>query len=231
MSFSSTSFSYISAVKSIAHKACFITTSARMSWVTSSRAGSFFFFLQEQYLALLLHLVLHTHDKDLWVSNKEVLLLWNGANDSAVDAVPGIQFLVLQLSPLWQCEVHSICFFLQGHLWVLQPALHLHLFFENALHNVLSFEASRSNTQVELCHPFSDRLQKIQNHKQNRICSTLLTCTAKVTWHKSFQLPAQLFKAVYIGSVEALTVTKSPTWNTLTLCWRLYFTIIPLAFF
>jgi hypothetical protein len=45
---------------------------------------------------------------------------------------------------------------------VLQPAVHLHLFFENALHGVLSFEAARSDTQVEFSHPFTDR-QKVHS--------------------------------------------------------------------
>ena len=123
-----------------------------------------------------------------------ILLLWDGANDFVVDAVLGVQFLFLQLSPLWQCEVHSISFFLQGHLWVLQPAVYLSLFFENALHCVLSFEASQSDTQVEFCHPFTDRQKFPSNNPRSQAEQHLfntpphLTCTAKGTWHKSFQL-------------------------------------------
>ena len=115
------------------------------------------FFLQQQYFALL-HLVLHAHDNDAWVSKKGVLLLLDGGDYFIGDA--GVQFLFLQLSPLWQCEVHSILFFLQGHRCVLQPAVHLHIFFENALHGVLSFEAAQSDTRVEFSHPFTDR-QKV----------------------------------------------------------------------
>ena len=87
-------------------------------------------------------------------------MLEDGGDNFIGDA--GVQFLFLQLSPLWQCEVHSILFFLQRHRCVLQPAVHLHLFFENALHGVLSFEAARSDTQVEFSHPFTDR-QKVHS--------------------------------------------------------------------
>ena len=97
-------------------------------------------------------LILHAHDNDAWVSKKGALLLLDGVDDFIADA--GVQFLFLQLSPLWQCEVHSILFFFQGHRCVLQPAVH---YFENALHGLLTFEAPRSETRVELSHSSTDR--------------------------------------------------------------------------
>ena len=179
------------------------TISARMSWVTTSRAGQLVLFAAVGKYFVLLRLILHAHDNDAWVSKKGALLLLDDVDDFIADTV--VQFLFLQLSPIWQCEMHSILFFLQGHHCVLQPAVH---FFENA-HGVLSFEAARSETRVELSHPSTDRqkfpLLKIPDHKQNSIYSTLLACTASGTLHMPrFQSPVQLCMAVSVfGSMEA----------------------------
>ena len=88
--------------------------------------------------------------------------------------------------------INSILFFLQGHHCVLQPAVHLHLFFGNALHGVLSFEAARSVTQIELSHPFTDRQNSLhKDHKQNSINTPDL--------HRN---PCTIMHGSLLGSVE-----------------------------